>query len=70
MDGILKQLKKQRENLVTEAERRDEIYSKRSDAWKDSATGVLYNEKTGGIADVITLLDTSITELDNLLNDC
>ncbi|MCI2229551.1 hypothetical protein MC378_10265 [Polaribacter sp. MSW13] len=70
MEGILKQLKKQREKLVKAAEHRDKYYSNRSEAWKDSATGVIYNEKTGEIADVVASLDITITELDNLLNDC
>lgn len=70
MEQILKQLQKQRENLVASAEHRDNYYQNRSDAWKNSAAGVLYDKKTAGIADVINYLDTSINELDNLLNDC
>ena len=70
MNGILKQLKKQREKLVKALEHRDDYYTKRTEAWKESATGVLYNEKTGEFADVVTSLDNTITEFDNLLNDC
>lgn len=69
MEGILKQLKKQREKLVEAAEHRDTYYQNRTEAWRESAAGVLYEIKTSGIADVINTLDTSINELDNLLNN-
>lgn len=70
MEGILKQLKKQREKLVKALEHRDEYYSNRTEVWKDSATGIIYNDKTGAFADLVSSLDTTITEFDNLLNDC
>lgn len=70
MEQILKQLQKQRENLVACAEHRDTYYQNRSDAWKNSEVGVLYEKKTAGIADIVTSLDATINELDNLLNDC
>ena len=70
MNRILKQLKKQRENLVKAVEHRDEYYNNRKEQWQDSAAGVIYNDKTAAFADVISQLDTTINEFDNLLNDC
>lgn len=70
MEQILKQLKKQRENLVRKLEHRDEYYQNRSETWKNSVTGIIYNERTGGFADVVSSLDSTINEFDNLLNDC
>ena len=70
MAPILKQLKKQRKNLVAVSEMRDEKYLKKKEAWQASITGVIYNEKTGQIADVISKLDEAINELEQFLNDC
>ena len=70
MTPILKQLKKQRKNLVAVSEMRDEKYLKKKEAWQASITGVIYNEKTGKIADVISKLDEAINELEQFLNDC
>lgn len=70
MAPILKQLKKQRKNLVAVSEMRDEKYLKKKEAWQASITGVIYNEKTGKIADVISKLDEAINELEQFLNDC
>lgn len=70
MDAILKQLKKQRENLVSAAQKRDDYFMNRSEAWQNSASGVIYETKTQNIADVISTLDKAITKLDNHLNDC
>lgn len=70
MKQILTQLKKQRENLVKQAEKRDEYYQKRSEDWKSSATGRIYEDKTSAVADIIIGLDDTISELKHLLNDC
>lgn len=70
MKQILKQLQKQRKKLVEAIEHRDDYYTNRSDEWKESASGVIYESKTQGFADVISILDESITEFNNLLNDC
>ena len=70
MKGILKQLKKQRINLVNVSEKRDEYYSKRTDQWQDTGPGVIYDCKTGQISEVIEQLDGSIKDLETYLNDC
>lgn len=70
MRGILKQLQKQRENLVKASEKRDEYYNKRKAQWQDSGTGVIYECKTGHLSEVIEKLDESISELGTYLNDC
>jgi hypothetical protein len=70
MEGILKQLKKQRANLVKASEKRDEYYSKRKEQWQDSAPGVIYECKTNELSEVIEKLDGGISELRTYLNDC
>jgi hypothetical protein len=70
MRAILKQLQKQRGNLVKASERRDEYYSKKKEQWQDSGTGVIYECKTGQLFEVIEKLDGSISELETYLNDC
>ena len=70
MRAILKQLQKQRGNLVKASEKRDEYYSKKKEQWQDSGTGVIYECKTGQLFEVIEKLDGSISELKTYLNDC
>lgn len=70
MEGILKQLKKQRAKLVATAEHRDEYFTNRTEKWQESPAAALYETKTQGIAEVIDKLDSTITELNNLLNAC
>ena len=70
MRKVLKQLQKQRANLVKASEKRDEYYSKRSEQWQDSALGVIYECKTGQLSEVIEKQDESISEFKDLLNDC
>jgi hypothetical protein len=70
MKKVLKQLQKQRGNLVKESEKRDAYYIKRKEGWQDSGTGVIYECKTGQLFEVIEKLDGSISELETYLNDC
>lgn len=70
MKGILKQLKKQRANLVKASEHRDDYFNKRKEQWQNSASGAIYDDKTGQLADIISNLDTTINEFQNFLNDC
>ena len=70
MKAILNQLKKQRAKLVKASEKRDKYFMKRTEAWQNGASGTLYEMKTQELAEIITKLDATITELDNHLNDC
>jgi hypothetical protein len=70
MNKILKQLQKQRENLVSESQKRDEYYTKRKEQWQNTASGTLYECRTSKIAQVIVKLDNTISEFKKLLNDC
>lgn len=68
MKKILSQLEAIKEKLELKLEQREEYFVDRSDKWRESEKGDLYQDKTDELQNVIDSIDESIMELQTFLN--
>lgn len=64
MEKYLKKIKTIREQLVSESEKRDQVFLGRTESWQRSGKGVTYEINTQLIADAVEGLDTAIYNLE------
>ena len=67
MKAYLKKLENLRKGIVKEAEKRDKIYTNRTEAWQNSMKGAEYEVDTSLMADCVGNIDSAIENIKLIL---
>ncbi len=66
---VVEEMKAQLDNLREKIDKREEVFSDRSDKWQESVKGIEYEEKTQQLEDLHFEIEDKLETIENALNE-